>query len=420
MNHAITGNMGNLLVVMKAVKRFKKLVQDKHGTVMEGIFGRESRLVAPPHSMRVQSKSQDNHDRRPLDSELVTNGVQRDIEVDDNMEKAPYGLDKAALHQPEKPTWRGEPEKGPGETEAHFKQRAEAQRHHANTVSDAPRRPLDRRTRTFPIDEEARGHAHDPLKDRLYLNIGFDPSYFDDHGSGDTPIVSESPPAVDMDIYEQAYQEEMQKILDRRGREPSMYLTRRIEHRDDIRSLSNVKDAGKLAARRAVARLDGFSKKGGLAGAGLGSAGKNAAQLAVNKFNAGVSDNPSKSEYLQAGKDAVSQGLDASRIAAQSATEKLGSLTGANTSKATNEGLTNLFLRAQARARGDQKGTTSEAPKQLEKSKTEPASAAPNLGDEEPTTDREPASKEQLNVEGAAMRDAPAGFPVSPSVEEKS
>lgn len=94
-----------------------------------------------------------------------------------------------------------------------------------------------------------RGHAHDPLQDHLYLYIG--PSTFSGASSNadrratfapggydeDVPIVSESPGAADIDIYETAYTEEIERIRQRckeEGKdeeESIVYTTRRVDAR---------------------------------------------------------------------------------------------------------------------------------------------------------------------------------------------
>lgn len=92
------------------------------------------------------------------------------------------------------------------------------------------------------VDEVGhRGHAHDPLEDHLYLYIG--PSTFSgtsSHPDADTsfnadedmPIISESPGAADVDIYETAYRDEIERIMARakeQNKEPDVYLTRRVD-----------------------------------------------------------------------------------------------------------------------------------------------------------------------------------------------
>lgn len=262
MDNAITGNMSQLLVVMKAVKRFKKLLLKKRPELMEGIFGRSSRIVTPPTTMKPQSdlrasRSQDTDDRRPLERALTAEGVHREIEVSDDLERLPKGVDAMAATSSPSPKASsggdggGAVHQGQGEGEGHFMQRLETAKHHPDT----------HRSSTFPLSAEdhGKGHAHDPLMDTLFLDIGVgvDSSTEDDPQSH---VVSESPPAVEMNVYETAYQEEMDRILQKKGRDATMYLNRRVEHRDDIRDHENVLDHSKRWPRK------GAPSTGGLAG----------------------------------------------------------------------------------------------------------------------------------------------------------
>jgi [calcium/calmodulin-dependent protein kinase] kinase len=246
MNHAITNNMGDLLVVIRAVKRFKRLLGRKRPHLMNSFFGRDSRIVAPPHSTRstpdvIMSRSVDAEDRRPMEQALTREGVHRDIPINDVLEKLPAGMDRIV-----KLTSRPREEEGP-----------------PVIYPSKPQVPRDIRGATFPSDEAAKGHAHDPLKDTLYLDIGVDPDAPDGHGDLDHPVLSESPSGVDTNIYEQAYQDEMDRVLQQRGRAASMYLNRRVEHRDDLRSYTSFLDQPREVVRDVGSRA--ASKLGGLA-----------------------------------------------------------------------------------------------------------------------------------------------------------
>jgi calcium/calmodulin-dependent protein kinase kinase 2 len=256
MDHAITGNMAHLLIVMKAVKRFKNLLYKKRPQDRpSSILGRDSRLVTPPHSIRGGSRSIDTHDRTPFDSVLVTSGVHRDIDIDDDLQRLPREVDRLAVRSPpEIDVDEGAAQKT-GETDAHFKQRMESERHRPSPqpTNPAEHRELLSHSHTFPADDHAKGHAHNPLDDTLYLDIGADAEDPSGHGDADHPVVSESPPAVELNIYEQAYQDEMNRIMQQRGGAgPSIYLTRRVEHREDIRSHSSILDSSKDAAKNVV------------------------------------------------------------------------------------------------------------------------------------------------------------------------
>lgn len=215
---------------------------------MNSFFGRDSRIVAPPHSSRTtpdatESRSVDAHDRRPMEQALTREGVHRHIPIDDEMEKLPAGMDRIV-----KVVSRSRDEEGP-----------------AVIYPSKPQAPRDIRGLEFPSDESAKGHAHDPLKDTLYLDIGVDPDVPDGHGDAEHPVLSESPSGVDTNIYEQAYQDEMDRVLQQRGRAASMYLNRRVEHRDDLRSytsfLDQPKEAARAAGSRAASRLGDLASR---------------------------------------------------------------------------------------------------------------------------------------------------------------
>lgn len=277
MDAAITGNMGHLLVVMKAVKRFKALLlRNKRSKRTEGFLGRESRLVAPPHAMRGESKSVSAHDRKPVDGILVAAGVHRDVEINDAMEKLPHDLDKAAVRSPlqaEIYLDSTEPGRQDHETKAHYMQRLETAHHRPG--GDPDFHPVSvgaSRAHTFPANDHAKGHAHDPLMDTIFLSIGAHNDEQDEQADESvmSTIVSESPPGFDGNIYEQAYQEEMKRIIEHKGQSASIYLTRRVEHNDDIRSHSNVLDSSKNVVQGLASHFGGMvlksdTKKSGLA-----------------------------------------------------------------------------------------------------------------------------------------------------------
>ncbi|KAI4844024.1 Pkinase-domain-containing protein [Aureobasidium sp. EXF-8845] len=217
MNRAITGNMKHLLVVMRAVKRFKKLLFHKRPELMDGLFGRASRIVAPPGSIETthrRTRSSDADDRKPMERVLAAEGIHHDIVVSDDLVCSPGEMDD---QQPDP--------------------RHELVDHEEHADKDAQQASVDRAVEEPPH----KGHAQDPLSETTYLGIGTGSHSSSTHTSEHPPdngpsthIVCESPGAVDSNIFEDAYQEEMQRIHTRRGREPTMYLTRRVENNKDI------------------------------------------------------------------------------------------------------------------------------------------------------------------------------------------
>ncbi|KAF2273190.1 Pkinase-domain-containing protein [Westerdykella ornata] len=241
---AITGNMGHLVTVVRAVKRFKQLLFRKRPERMEGLLGSPARLVQPPLSMRPSSlrkaKSQDTDNRRAVESALTAEGVHRDIKFDDNLHRHPEeplspASDKKAFFEPrsaEKPiptddTTAGAPPPG---TRTETKT-VTASPPYSPPKSDAitiPSVPVPSDPSTPTI---GKGHAHDPLEDTLFLNIGTGEDC--DVSNSAVPIVSESPSNADINIYETAYQEVIQRLTQQRqtqGRRPTLYLTRRVEN----------------------------------------------------------------------------------------------------------------------------------------------------------------------------------------------
>lgn len=136
--------------------------------------------------------------------------------------------------------------------------------------SVSPTAPLSRAssTTTKRSMEGTRGHARDPLEENCpFLSIG--PSTFTGSTTTDTktaeappmilgsegltttipsdepdsivedyyPMVSESPGAAEFDIYEIAYRKEVERIREQGDSLPKVYLTRRVDGKDELRKL---------------------------------------------------------------------------------------------------------------------------------------------------------------------------------------
>ncbi|KAF2261125.1 Pkinase-domain-containing protein [Lojkania enalia] len=280
-NAAITGNMGHLVTVVRAVKRFKQLLFKRRPEVMDGILGSASRIVQPPLSMRPlgkrptavrKAKSQDTDDRRPIETALTTEGIHREIKIDDNDEKIPQHADEMAFA---KPGFRLEvlgtaaPFKGPvtssplapqpvGLTDAKVIHENISYRPPVSQPVSVPK-PVVSSAPNTPV---GKGQAHDPLEDTLFLHIGTGEDM--PPPSDNTHIVSESPSNVDMNIYEAAYQEEIQRILKNKpesSRRPTLYLTRRVENIKAIRDNENIFDSGKAMGKEIKGGLKSFIKQ---------------------------------------------------------------------------------------------------------------------------------------------------------------
>lgn len=232
---------------MKAVKRFKRLLFRKRPELMDGLFGRASRIVAPPGSIETKhrrTRSSDADDRKPMEGVLAAEGIHHEIVVSDDMVCSPGEMD--------------EPETSP----IH-----EAVEHDEHADKDAQQDSVDRALK----EPSHKGHAHDPLSETTYLGIGTgtsSPSTTssqetpDDNSQTQTHIVCESPGAVDSNFFEQAYQEEMKRIHSRRGREPTIYLTRRVENNREIAEHESViREASEPARESAKSKWAGLASK---------------------------------------------------------------------------------------------------------------------------------------------------------------
>jgi [calcium/calmodulin-dependent protein kinase] kinase len=231
---------------MKAARRFKGLLTKTRPYIMDSILGQSSRMVQPPQAMNSPSSrkpsrdmlprvvppslhhrphSDGTQDRRPIEQALAREGVHRAIDPDIMDSPVPmtpttnFPAPFAFAHKPSGPKPSADPP-------------------HSYTRRD----PLPKSTRAdsgkaLPEDHHGRGHAHNPLDDFLYLSIGpgarddpssdpsSDPSAAD--ANDEFPTVSESPPASELNIYETAYHQEVERIRTN-SRSATLYLTRRV------------------------------------------------------------------------------------------------------------------------------------------------------------------------------------------------
>jgi [calcium/calmodulin-dependent protein kinase] kinase len=245
------------------VKRFKQLLFRRRPERFEGILGSASRMVQPPLSMHRpsmlrKSKSQDTDNRRPIETVLTTEGVHHEIRIDDNNRlisglqdsKAPktdFRAEAFGKRSTSKPVGHPKAAEAPdlGELKVvreNMSHRPAPMKSKSTTVA-VPTAQQPKYSATMP----GKGHAHNPLEDTLYLNIGTGEDAPDT--SATACIVSESPSNVDMNVYETAYEEEVQRIIAQRkdqyrDRRPTLYLTRRVENVKSIRDSDCIFDEG--------------------------------------------------------------------------------------------------------------------------------------------------------------------------------
>ncbi|KAL8739313.1 MAG: hypothetical protein Q9181_000044 [Wetmoreana brouardii] len=256
-NNAITGNLGNVLVLMKAVKAFKRLLERRRPGRMSGILGQDSRLVQPPvsilrdqkHTLHGRStRSVDTADRRPVEQALAAEGIHRDIDLSGFTASPNTESAVAAASSKEKTRHLNNQHDGVrGSTSPTSKRNLNAH-------------PKDHRPKPSTVDDHGKGHAHNPLEDHLFLAVG---PYGSDEPP-DPPAVSESPAAAETNIYEAAYSEEIERIRSRSGTGTTLYLTRRVEAKkefQDDRNLIGRDDVGDEQSKGGLSKLLGLVKK---------------------------------------------------------------------------------------------------------------------------------------------------------------
>jgi calcium/calmodulin-dependent protein kinase kinase 2 len=234
---------------MKAASKFKRLLNRKRPQFTSSILGEPNVLSEPPEEIDaalVRSQSDNLANRKAVESQLVSDGITRDIEVD------------GMLHT------------------IHGKYSEDDIKNLAKGPVTLPISDRPSRAHTFPShahssgggtptgynpsrSESGKGQAHDPLEDSLFLNIGSS-SDNPELPPGSPPVVSESPSAVEDNVYEKAYEQEIQRILKSKaeGRSPTIYLTKRVEKVAHLRDHKDITDFSRAQSLKHVPKI-GFA-----------------------------------------------------------------------------------------------------------------------------------------------------------------
>lgn len=297
---------------VKAVQKFKRLIDPtKEDPPMQSILGSEyeSHFVQPPLSMEPEedlslpgmnfsgnkAHSLDTYDRPLKERELVVQGYHQQplgpesTESSDRGDRSNLSSRQGSLFDESRPS-QGIKRRAPCSGEDPFGERISAELSEDSRSISASQISRAGTPSTKQSMEGTRGHARDPLEEEHpYLFIG--PSSFSGHTEkhtdppragiivpyletsetsnagnqefthDDVPIVSESPGAAEIDIYETAYREEIERIrkrsLTREGSHPRVYLTRRVEGKNvDLGELAGVEaGAGSGFGRRQKPKL---------------------------------------------------------------------------------------------------------------------------------------------------------------------
>ncbi|KAL9099295.1 MAG: hypothetical protein Q9163_005182 [Psora crenata] len=250
-DQAITGNLSNILFLMKAAKRFKNAIAHRRPPGLDTILGKGSRIVQPPISMLESGKpplvhktqSDYTYNRRSIEKAMVQEGVHRQLEPDNYAGVFEDGEDTTKAFSPPAHPSLEKPETSKP------KERDSASPTSAKRNLDAdPKAHQSSQAATFPpsAPRRGKGQARDPLSDHLYLHLG--PG--DGSRPPSPPAVSESPSAAELDIYETAYRKEVERIRATQGRSATLFLTRRVERMGDyLKDESLIKGDGSVVAK---------------------------------------------------------------------------------------------------------------------------------------------------------------------------
>ncbi|KOC10862.1 calcium/calmodulin-dependent protein [Aspergillus flavus AF70] len=300
MNSAITKTIGHVLAVMKAVKNFKRLIDPaKADPPMQSILGQEyeTHFVQPPLEMEPEesfaagtvsnsnkSQSLNTYNRNAWQRDDVLKGYHLHAEEPrlqqllDSTDSSISGKQDPVLYDSSNQSANVRSE-GIDSSHIPSSKIPGASFDDSQTIttpgSSSPQVPLSRTSSvlTKRSIEGTRGHARDPLEEEFpFLFIG--PSTYTGSpptNTGDSgtdyifdepdsmlsaepsnidpcPVVSESPGAAEFDIYETAYRQEIERIrtrsLPRQGTTPKVYLTRRVEGKDEVMKLVEEKIPG--------------------------------------------------------------------------------------------------------------------------------------------------------------------------------
>lgn len=174
--------------------------------------------------MQHRTRSVDILDRRPIEGALVVEGVHRDIDLSGADNVLSVGGTAVAYEPTKRRSESPEEHKGHGQPSPKRTLNAHPSEHRPSGGHHGARK------------DSGKGHAHDPLEEYLFLEIG-------PHGDDDPPqppAVSESPPAAGIDIYETAYHEEIERIREKHGQQATLYLTRRVEKNEEYQQDENL------------------------------------------------------------------------------------------------------------------------------------------------------------------------------------
>jgi [calcium/calmodulin-dependent protein kinase] kinase len=228
---------------MRAVQKFKALIDQKRPAILSTALGKGIRTLHPSENVVGQSepalhksRSSDLDDRRRVETALASEGVHHDtLPQGANLGRGMGSRMTSSVTMIDAPT----------DSEEH--------RHgHIISGGELPGHPEAHRQ-----ESGERGHAHDPL-DEVPLFLGIGTGGNDSLDALPKDIVAESPTAAEFSIYDTAYQQEVDRIRAAQGKTATVYLTRRVDSKKEYKEDENMVDAPSAAEVKSSLPHQGF------------------------------------------------------------------------------------------------------------------------------------------------------------------
>jgi calcium/calmodulin-dependent protein kinase kinase 2 len=218
---------------MKAVTKFKNLGDKKRPHELDVTLAKgdcnslSSDEPVPPEPALHKAEGVDVQDRPNAEAALASEGIYHDVTCSTSSSAGPTQVDSSG-------TSKSDPNQSPKAHTASPPSHGER-----SDSSDAPKHDHPERHRTSSSDK---GHAHDPLTDEpLFLGIGAGKS--DSLDVPDDDVIAESPLAAEFNIYDLAYEQEVERIRAEQGHRATVYLNRRVDGKEDYKGNKNMVSA---------------------------------------------------------------------------------------------------------------------------------------------------------------------------------
>jgi [calcium/calmodulin-dependent protein kinase] kinase len=219
---------------MKAVTKFKNLIDKKRPAAFDETLGKNVRTLhltdgsVTSEPALHKSRSVDLSDRRHVEAALTAEGVHHDVFPASN--RLPSTRVDSSVVMIDSLGTKGQ----------------EASPRHRSYISASSEVQELEHSDSRSASSGEKGQAHDPLSEEpLFLGIGT---------GGDSSLelpqnetVAESPTAAEFNIYDLAYQQEVERIRSEHGHRATVYLNRRVDNMKEYKTDASIVDDPKTS-----------------------------------------------------------------------------------------------------------------------------------------------------------------------------